>query len=76
MESRKGNNPKAHSTLPNHGKDRKDHGNSGPIKGLAGGDGFIDIRKVTVFIGDQGSGKSRSVAKTDLHVHVDGEGTC
>ena len=35
----------------------------GPIKeGLLEGDGFIDIRKVTVFIGDQGSGKS-SVAK-------------
>jgi predicted ATPase len=35
----------------------------GPIKGgLLEGDGFIDIRKVTVFIGEQGSGKS-SVAK-------------
>lgn len=35
----------------------------GPIKeGFTEGDGFIDIRKVTVFIGDQGSGKS-SVAK-------------
>ena len=35
----------------------------GPIKeGFQEGDGFIDIRKVTVFIGDQGSGKS-SVAK-------------
>lgn len=35
----------------------------GPIKeGLLEDDGFIDIRKVTVFIGDQGSGKS-SVAK-------------
>lgn len=35
----------------------------GPIKeGLREGDGFIDIRKVTVFIGEQGSGKS-SVAK-------------
>lgn len=35
----------------------------GPIKeGFLKGDGFIDIRKVTVFIGEQGSGKS-SVAK-------------
>ncbi|MBK8614634.1 MAG: ATP-binding protein [Flavobacteriales bacterium] len=35
----------------------------GPIKeGFREGDGFIDIRKVTVFIGEQGSGKS-SVAK-------------
>jgi energy-coupling factor transporter ATP-binding protein EcfA2 len=35
----------------------------GPIKeGLLEGDGYIDIRKVTVFIGDQGSGKS-SLAK-------------
>lgn len=35
----------------------------GPIKeGLQENDGFIDIRKVTVFIGEQGSGKS-SVAK-------------
>ncbi len=35
----------------------------GPIKeGLRDNDGFIEVRKVTVFIGEQGSGKS-SVAK-------------
>ncbi len=37
--------------------------NFGPIKeGLQGNDGWIDIEKVTVFIGNQGSGKS-TVAK-------------
>lgn len=37
--------------------------NFGPIKnGFANKDGFMDIEKVTVFIGDQGTGKS-SVAK-------------
>lgn len=37
--------------------------NFGPIKeGLTEGDGFIDVKKVTVFIGNQGSGKS-TVAK-------------
>ncbi len=37
--------------------------NFGPIKsGFEGNDGFMDIRKVTTFIGDQGTGKS-SVAK-------------
>lgn len=37
--------------------------NFGPInQGLIAGDGFIDITKITMFIGDQGSGKS-SVAK-------------
>lgn len=37
--------------------------NFGPIKeGLVDGDGYIDIQKVTVFIGNQGSGKS-TVAK-------------
>ena len=37
--------------------------NFGPIKnGFEGDDGFIDIRKVTIFIGNQGTGKS-SVAK-------------
>lgn len=31
----------------------------GPIKeGSVDNDGFMDIRKVTLFIGDQGSGKS------------------
>jgi predicted ATPase len=35
----------------------------GPIrKGCIDNDGFIDIKKVTVFIGNQGSGKS-AVAK-------------
>ena len=38
--------------------------NFGPIKeGYQRNDGFIDIKKVTVFIGNQGSGKS-TVAKT------------
>lgn len=37
--------------------------NFGPVKeGLIGNDGWIDIKKVTVFIGNQGSGKS-TVAK-------------
>lgn len=37
--------------------------NFGPIKeGFTEGDGFIDVKKVTVFIGNQGSGKS-TVAK-------------
>ena len=37
--------------------------NFGPIReGLVDGDGFIDIKKVTVFIGGQGTGKS-TVAK-------------
>lgn len=37
--------------------------NFGPIKnGFSDDDGWIDVRKVTVFIGDQGSGKS-TVAK-------------
>ena len=37
--------------------------NFGPVKeGLNGNDGWIDIKKVTVFIGNQGSGKS-TVAK-------------
>jgi len=37
--------------------------NFGPIKeGFTEGDGFIDVKKVTVFIGSQGSGKS-TVAK-------------
>jgi len=37
--------------------------NFGPIKnGFEGDDGFIDIRKATIFIGNQGTGKS-SVAK-------------
>jgi predicted ATPase len=37
--------------------------NFGPIKsGLQENDGWLDIKKVTVFIGDQGSGKS-TVAK-------------
>lgn len=37
--------------------------NFGPIKiGLQDNDGFIDIKKVTVFIGNQGSGKS-TIAK-------------
>jgi predicted ATPase len=37
--------------------------NFGPIKnGFANGNGFIEIKKVTVFIGDQGTGKS-SIAK-------------
>lgn len=37
--------------------------NFGPIKaGFMENDGFMDIRKVTIFIGDQGTGKS-SVAK-------------
>jgi len=37
--------------------------NFGPIKeGFLGGDGFMDVKKVTVFIGNQGSGKS-TVAK-------------
>ncbi|MEK6511568.1 AAA family ATPase [Myroides odoratimimus] len=37
--------------------------NFGPVKeGYTGNDGWIDIHKVTVFIGDQGSGKS-TVAK-------------
>ena len=37
--------------------------NFGPIKeGFSEGDGFMDIKKVTVFIGNQGSGKS-TVAK-------------
>ena len=37
--------------------------NFGPIKeGLIEGDGFMDVKKVTVFIGNQGSGKS-TVAK-------------
>ena len=37
--------------------------NFGPIKsGFAENYGFIDIRKITVFIGNQGTGKS-SIAK-------------
>jgi predicted ATPase len=37
--------------------------NFGPIRaGFGGSDGFMDIRKVTIFIGNQGTGKS-SVAK-------------
>jgi predicted ATPase len=37
--------------------------NFGPIKvGLVENDGFIDVRKVTIFIGNQGTGKS-SIAK-------------
>ena len=37
--------------------------NFGPIKaGLLENDGFIDVRKVTIFIGNQGTGKS-SIAK-------------
>lgn len=37
--------------------------NFGPVReGYTGNDGWIDIHKVTVFIGDQGSGKS-TVAK-------------
>lgn len=37
--------------------------NFGPIKsGFAENDGFLDIRKITVFIGNQGTGKS-SIAK-------------
>ena len=37
--------------------------NFGPIKsGFAENNGFIDIRKITVFIGNQGTGKS-SIAK-------------
>ena len=37
--------------------------NFGPIKeGFLGGDGFMDVKKVTVFIGNQGSGKS-TIAK-------------
>lgn len=37
--------------------------NFGPIKsGYSEGDGFLDIKKVTIFIGNQGSGKS-TVAK-------------
>ena len=37
--------------------------NFGPIKeGFTDGDGFIDVKKITVFIGNQGSGKS-TVAK-------------
>lgn len=37
--------------------------NFGPIKeGLVDNDGFVDIKKVTVFIGNQGSGKS-TIAK-------------
>ena len=37
--------------------------NFGPIReGIVGNDGWLDIEKVTVFIGDQGSGKS-TVAK-------------
>ena len=37
--------------------------NFGPVKdGFCDDDGWIDVKKVTVFIGDQGSGKS-TVAK-------------
>ncbi|WRH68347.1 MAG: AAA family ATPase [Planktothrix sp. GU0601_MAG3] len=37
--------------------------NFGPIKsGFTDNDNFIDIRKITIFIGNQGTGKS-SIAK-------------
>ncbi len=32
--------------------------NFGPIKGHQHNDGWIDLKKVTVFVGNQGSGKS------------------
>jgi predicted ATPase len=41
--------------------------NFGPIKkGYEGSDGFLEISRVTVFIGNQGSGKS-TLAKLITH---------
>lgn len=48
--------------------------NFGPLKETASvTDGWIDIKKVTVFTGNQGSGKS-TVAKLVFHLYMDGEG--